>query len=58
MTLSSTTIICEHIDDSYGYGDYLGLKIIIHRSTGMVNGAKLCNDYGKQFSEWLRNKKT
>ena len=58
MNSSLSSIIYEQINEDYGYGNYLGLKLLIHRPTGMINATKLCNDTKKKMCHWLSNKTT
>jgi len=51
---SLSNIIFEEINEEYGYGLYLGIKVIIMKKNGYVNATKLCADGGKQFKNWLR----
>jgi len=44
---SLSDIIYENINNDYGYGDYLGLKLIIHKPTNMINATKLCRENNK-----------
>jgi hypothetical protein len=53
MNSSLSSIIYEQINEDYGYGNYLGLKVLIHRPTGMINATKLCDDHGKKMKNWL-----
>ena len=53
---SLSSIIYEQVNEDYGYGNYLGLKVLLHRPTGMINATKLCNDNSKEFKQWTRNK--
>jgi len=44
---SISDLIYENINKYYGYGNYLGLKLLIHRDTGFVNATKLCDENNK-----------
>jgi hypothetical protein len=48
-------IIFEHIDDKYAYGKYGDFKVIIMKENCYINATKLCKEYGKELSNWLRN---
>jgi len=50
---SISDIIYEDVNKDYGYGNYLGLKLLIHKQSGMINATKLCKENGKQFKNWL-----
>lgn len=59
MDTSAFIDVCyEQIKDHYWYGSLGDFKLIINRNTGRFNATKLCNDGGKVFENWYRNKKT
>ena len=51
-------IIFENINDKFGYGEYLGFKVIIMKKNGYINASKMCNDISdkigkeKRFRKW------
>ena len=49
-------MIYEDINDRFGYANYLGLKVLIDKTNGYINGTKLCNDNNKRMCHWLSNK--
>ena len=53
QTLSS--IIYEPINSDFGYGNYLGLKVIIMTKNGYINATKLCTLCGKLLKNWYQN---
>ena len=53
-----TDIIFENINDEFAYGLYLGLKVIIMKENGYVNGSLLCKSANKKIKHWLENEKT
>jgi hypothetical protein len=52
---SLSSIIFEDINGEYGYGMYLGLKIMICKRNGFVNATKLCAKFDKRLKHWLEN---
>ena len=48
-------IILEKIDEAYSHGLHSDMKVIVHKESGYVNGAKLCTLFGrhrmKHFNE-------
>jgi len=52
---SLSDIVYENVFENkdYGYVNYLGLKLLIHKPTNMVNAAKLCKENDKQLKNWL-----
>ena len=49
--------ICyEQIKGDYWYASYLGVKVVMDKSTGYINATRLCADGGKIYKNWLRNK--
>lgn len=53
---SLNEIIYESINNDYGYGKYLSMKVIIMKSNGYINTSKICREYGKELSTWIRSK--
>lgn len=51
-------IIYEDINEKFGYGEYLGFKVIIMKENGYINATKMCKQIGKRFKDWNENKKT
>uniref|UniRef100_V5GSQ5 Putative KilA-N domain-containing protein n=1 Tax=Anoplophora glabripennis TaxID=217634 RepID=V5GSQ5_ANOGL len=48
----------EQIQDQHWHGPHGDSKIIIDKDTGYFNATKLCQDGGKEFKYWLRNKRS
>jgi hypothetical protein len=46
----------KHTKYSFGLAKYGELTLIIEKSTGYINVAKLCSNNGKKFGDWLVNK--
>jgi KilA-N domain. len=57
--MTSLQDVCfEQIQDQYWYGLYGDFKIIFDKNTGYFNATKLCQDGGRRFDNWLRNKRS
>jgi hypothetical protein len=53
--MSNLSEICyQQIKDDYWYGCYLGMRVVMQKSTGFINASKLCIDGGKRFKNWTR----
>lgn len=54
------SIIYESINDKFGYGEYLGFKVIIMKENGYINATRMCNDISeiikkdKAFRYWKK----
>lgn len=53
--MSLSDIIYESINDTYSYGKYGDITVIIMNTNSYVNVTKLCNEYGKEFRHWKEN---
>jgi len=57
-------IIFENINDKFGYGEYLGLKVIIMKKNGYINASKMLKDISdeigkdKNMTDWKRTEHT
>ena len=51
---SLSKIIYENITEDIGYGNYLGLKVIIMTKNGYINATKLCKLCNKHLEDWNR----
>jgi hypothetical protein len=53
-------MLCEigfhPIKDNFCYGYYGPFRVIIDKQDGFVNATKLCNEGGKNYYDWIRNK--
>ena len=56
--MSLNNIIIEQINENYYRGEFLGLDLVIDKTTGYFNATKLCNDGNREFKTWHRTKKT
>lgn len=52
----SNSVRYQHIQDDYWYGMVADCRLLIDRSTGYFNATRLCQDFGKQFYHWNKNK--
>lgn len=54
------SIIYESINEKFGYGEYLGFKVIIMKENGYINATRMCNDISeiikkdKAFRYWKK----
>lgn len=53
---SMQDIIFENINDTFSYGLYGDIKVIIMKSNGYINATNLCKLSNKRFDNWLQNK--
>jgi hypothetical protein len=49
-------ITFESIDNQYEWGTYFDFKVLIMSRNGYINATKMCQDEGKRFKDWLKNK--
>ena len=56
--MSLNNIVIEQINENYYRGEFLGLNLVIDKSTGYFNATKLCNDGDREFKNWHKSKKT
>ncbi|CAL1302103.1 unnamed protein product [Larinioides sclopetarius] len=56
--MSLSNVCYEQIKDQFWYGLLGDFKLIIDRNTGYFNATKLCQQGGKRFDNWLRNKES
>src|SRR5580704_1808564 len=57
--MASLNDVCfERIRDTFYYGMFGEIKLVVDKSTGCFNATKLCTDGGKQFSHWKRLEKS
>ncbi len=55
--ISLNDICYEQIKDNFYYGKFGEFRLVVDKSTGCFNATKLCNDGGKDFSDWSRLKR-
>ena len=48
----------EHIKDTFYYGLFGDVKLVIDKATGCFNATKLCIDGGKEYKKWSRLEKS
>jgi hypothetical protein len=49
-------ITFESIDNQYEWGTYFDFKVLFMTQNGYINATKMCQDEGKRFKDWLKNK--
>jgi len=54
--MSLSEVCYEQINENFWYAMFGEVKLIIDRNTGYFNATKLCQDGGKEFKNWARNK--
>src|SRR3978361_1563549 len=54
--MSLIDVCYQQIQENFWIGLFGGFKLIIDRNTGYFNATKLCQDGGKHFKEWIKNK--
>lgn len=59
MRMPSLKDMCYlQIKDNFFYTDFLGLKVIVDKTTGFFNATQLCSSGGKQYDNWFFNERT
>src|SRR3978361_2023073 len=54
--MSLLEVCYEQITENFWYAMFGEFKLIIDRNTGYFNATKLCQDGGRRFRDWTRNK--
>ena len=53
--MPSVTFNPDPFDNDFYWGNYGNFKVLIMKSNGYINATKLCQDGGKEFSNWKQN---
>jgi len=48
----------EDINDKYAWANYCQFKLIMMKDNGFINVTKMCNECGKSFFNWKKNKQS
>lgn len=49
-------ITFQSVDNEYEWGTYFDFRVLIMTQNGYINATKMCQDEGKRFKDWLKNK--